>query len=137
MRKLELKDLAPYLPYNLKVQYIHTGKIDIIRSLYSIEDYDDIKIQIGWDDGEHIWMFKPILRPLSDLDKVIDLGDNTIFPLEVLGLNHNGSDDDSIYGYYISERTGMEDIYFITNKLVEWHFDVFGLIKKGLAIPKQ
>ena len=27
--------------------------------------------------------------------------------------------------------------YGVVNKLAEWHFDVFGLIEKGLAIDKQ
>ena len=27
--------------------------------------------------------------------------------------------------------------YFIIQKLLEWHFDVFGLIEKGEAIAKE
>ena len=72
MDKLELKHLAPYLPYGLKVHYEHTNEIDTVHNLYSIEDYNDIKIGIGWESGQHIWMFKLILRPLTDIDKKIE-----------------------------------------------------------------
>jgi hypothetical protein len=34
-----------------------------------------------------------------------------------------------VYGDYFDDVD-----YWIVEKLIEWHFDVFGLIKKGLAI---
>lgn len=131
--KLELKHLAAYLPYKLKCQFVHSGKIGTISNIYTIgEGYnnDDIKISIDFSDGEHIWMFKPILRPLSDLTKEIEVNGENFVP------NYN-----SDFKYF----TPYELSYFIESiphglnynqmqKLLEWHFDIFGLIDNGLAI---
>ena len=49
--KLELKHLAPYLPYGLKLFYTHTKKIGQISNIYTIGegyDNDDIKISIDY-----------------------------------------------------------------------------------------
>lgn len=82
--KLELKHLAPYLPYKLRCQFIHSGRIGTISNIYTIgEGYDneDIKISIDFTDGDHIWMFKPILRPLSDLTKEIEVNGEKFVPM--------------------------------------------------------
>ena len=72
--KLELKHLAPYLPYGLKLYYEHTKKIGQVSNIYTIGegyDNDDIKISIDRGSDEHIWMYKPILKPLSDFEGMI------------------------------------------------------------------
>ena len=68
MEKLELKHLAPYLPYGLNG--IHGDKrIDF--------------------NSANIWVFtlnaKPIFRPLSDLTKEIEHNGEKFVPMEVIG----------------------------------------------------
>ena len=60
-------DICARLPYGLKAQFHYNKIIGEVNSVYGLPDYEDIKIAIGMSDGEHIWMFSPILRPLSDL----------------------------------------------------------------------
>ena|SRR5690554_3589173 len=119
-KKLTLREIAPYLPYGLEVIYTHTGERGNIKNLYDIEYYDDIKIGINWMDGEHIWMFKPILRPLSDLTKhecYTALSYNLRFNIDILGFPN-----------YLDLKVNDYNI------LLENHFDVFGIIEKNLAI---
>ena len=64
---------------------------------------------------------KPILRPLSDLTKEIDVnGEKHQMWLLV---PHGNSINDVFSWQYKNIKT-----------LFEWHFDVFGLIENGLAI---
>lgn len=71
--------------------------------------------------------YRPILRPLSDLTKEIDHNGERFVPqskmshldLEWLITSKN-----------LIMKTNYEDVL----KLLEWNFDVFGLIDQGLAI---
>lgn len=113
---LELKHLAPYLPYGLKLWYEHTDKKGQISNVYTIGegyDNDDIKISIDGGSDEHIWMYKPMLRPMSYLQEF----------------------SPAIYEYgWLPHKNvyGMQHLEALI--LFENHFDVFGLIEKGLAI---
>jgi hypothetical protein len=74
--ELEIKHLAPYLPYGLKLQYVVREKVEKTGVLQSISHRDfethPTRVSIeGLYNEEHIWMFKPILRPLSDLNNEI------------------------------------------------------------------
>ena len=72
-----------------------------------------------------------ILHPLSDLTKEIDHNGEKFVPIEKL----------RDMGFYIGEDWIIENFSNITNsafefvlKLIEWHFDIAGLIEKGEAI---
>ena len=105
--KLELKHLAPYLPYRLKIQYKFDGfEICIspmVASMTSNSFAKEIPINTVLSDNKS---FKPILRPLSDLN---DEENNT--PEYLQGC-----------------------CYSYVTYLISQHYDVFGLIEKGLAI---
>lgn len=112
MEKLELKHLAPYLPFKLKTfRLFHFNGEDNVF----IETMDSHNFTAMFNDSRK----KPVLRPLSDL-----------------------SNDAVAYQIYISDHdknmlnTGRFGCitYGLSKKLFEWHFDVFGLIPKGLAI---
>ena len=103
--KLELKHLAPYLPYGLRIfnkdnkssYVLSTGSIDRVTELPEI--------------------FKPILRPLSDLTE------RASKVMSGLSLNT------------FIKKINNQDLSYITfNELISLHFDVFGLIEEGLAI---
>ena len=83
---------------------------------------------------------KPILHPLSDLTKPIkveEYNDGKEFvPIEELSDNMLFIDNGlHIEDYFLtSENAGIFDSYRIIQALFQWHFDVFGLIEKKLAI---
>lgn len=119
--KLELKHLAAYLPYGVKCQWVRQDDKEVIESTITISDYDFL---IRRNNA------KPILLPLSDLTKEIE---------------HNGKkfvpNYDSDFKYFITYELDdfIESIphslnYDQMQKLLEWHFDIFGLLENGLAI---
>ena len=115
MKQLELKHLAPYLPYGLKIQVARTGTIQKLESL---------------SDGDHLFLFKPILRPLSDLTKEFEYKGKKIQVLNELGFVNSVDVKESLL-FVIGK---LHIPYSEFTKLCEWHFDIFGLIEKGLAI---
>jgi hypothetical protein len=145
--KLELKHLAPYLPYGLKCEILdykcdYVGeKYGTIKGYYYIGDgvYYTFKSDRDYA-GKNTNNFKPILRPLSDLTKEII---EKYATWGKVGVNHmdleiefEGYDDDCYMicrdknGRMIDRAVNSSDFDF----LYENHFDVFGLIDKGLAI---
>ena len=147
--ELEIKHLTPYLPYGLKMQYVVREKVEktgIMKTIIHNEDETHpTKISIDWNNEEHIWMFKPILRPLSDLTKEIQVNGEKFYPLEKLTEIFGGrpiSFDGTCFYTKIQEnmvrkKEDVVPLHFSQldafNKLFEWHFDVFGLIPAGLA----
>jgi hypothetical protein len=114
--KLELKHLAPYLPYGLKG--IFRNRKEVLKSC-----------TIGFINREILYGdFKPILRPLSDLatnNEVLDL-----LYKECQGIDEN-------IDYWCEFKGDMTNtcISFRASQILfKHHFDVFGLIEKGLAI---
>lgn len=146
--ELELKHLAPYLPYNLETfiigEFIDEYADNPIPKGFNIEG-----LNTGWVEIHEIGRtvteqypfedVKPILRPLSDLTKEIEHNGEDFVPyehhvfIEAMAANE--------YLEYLCEARAdlSEDRllpYSIVQLLLEWHFDVFGLIEKGLAIDK-
>jgi hypothetical protein len=106
--KLELKHLAPYLPYKLRIKRIdYEHKNLFLLGIY----FYDVVHQLGRTPFDFI---KPILRPLSELEEF----------------------SPAIHNYLIKNCENyvvrLQQIDYIV--LIENHFDVFGLIEKGLAI---
>lgn len=139
--KLKLKHIAPYLPHSIGIQSFTD---DAIGESYVLHPYKDTLFTL--EDNKHISIanlitelednadHRLILRPLSDLNKEIEIKGKLFNPFEKLGfigckvkggyiVNNNG------HGFKI---TGSS--YKNVQKLFEWHFDVFGLIDEGLAI---
>jgi len=140
--ELEVKHLAPYLPYGLKLQYVVREKVEKTGILQSISHRDfethPTRVSIeGLYNEEHIWMFKPILRPLSDLNKELFMNGNFGFiPSKRFELvkDEEGVWCDEFYADYGESPTSKVDVTQMNFWLFEYHFDVFGLIQKGLAI---
>lgn len=125
MEKLELKHIAPYLPYGVKA--IYQDDVCYINGIY----LDGSIFVVTSDGGEYtnLTQIKPILRPLSDL---------TIEIYNDLSESYPNTPNWDMYHkiWYTSKIPLHETIieYCVFEKLTEWHFDVFGLIDKGLAI---
>jgi len=123
MKKLTIEHLAPYLPYELKIILDED-----LKELDKYKPYQFILMGLGEDsaiiNNDSYWLneVKPILHPLSDLTKEISEGKPKYFPM-------------SITMEYIKSNKDLLDLpYNEVNYLIRNHFDVFGLIKEGLAI---
>jgi hypothetical protein len=117
--KLELKHLAPYLPYGLKV--VHKLDSSIIYELnYYLKVKGNRFRKDHWTIEEVLEYGKPILRPLSDFIGEEDIVDEMTHN-ELLMMGNNID---------LVERLS----YDVVKLMFKNHFDVFGLIGKGLAI---
>jgi len=124
MEKLELKHLAPYLPFKL-----HVLTCTNIESNPVIEEMTISYLQ---DMLENPIGEKPILRPLSDFGNPC-LSDGKVPIMELAKIGDRRSFpawwDNSAC---VSDINGVN--FWVIQKLLEWHFDVFGLIDAGLAV---
>jgi len=139
MEKLELKHLAPYLPYGLRIICIdHIGN-EMIKDYPTLLGIDCEKesLKVGSETWRELDGYKPILHPLLDLTKKIEIDGNKFTPLKVL-LNacmKGGEQEQNMLKGISSKGLFLKTApYWVVQLLFEWHFDVFGLIEKDLAI---
>ena len=143
--KLELKHLKGYLDAGLKGQTIFLGE----KNIYTIST-DNVRSCFSPNNS-----IKPILYPLSYLTKEIEVNGEKFVPIEWLRKNINKKlrfsdnrfmdyDDGKSknilhYSFYDihSYTIDIEEVLQLIEKLYEWHFDIYGLIEKGLAIDKS
>ncbi len=127
IEKLTIEDLAPYLFTNVNVLCNNeTDRLTVVTLQYLAQN--DSKL---------------ILRPLSDLAIEIEHGGQKFFPWDKLAdklLDEEPESFDNInyskkwVETYFADKDILNIPYKLVSKLFEWHFDVFGLIEKGLAI---
>ena len=132
--KLQLKQLAPYLPYGLKwtSPFGGTDRMTGIITDNVVMDSDGTEINDSIDlNYIKEPRCKPILKPLSDLFKrkrINDLRELSNNDMLLFGLNGFEGDLTNVESY-------KNDLNFtVLEYLYKNHFDVFGLIEKGLAI---
>lgn len=157
---LEIKHLAPYVPYEPYARVIREdGEFDFIQLNAP---------QLNLFHHEYHYDFKPILRPFSDISNEIELPKdspqiaiygNKFIPLaELLKIKYPKWTKEKANSRYseihiennracfkymatleVKLMPQFSDFflyneYWIIEKLFEWHFDVFGLIEKKLAL---
>ena len=134
--KLELKHLAPYLPYGLEVAFnldqdgYEYGIIDGLN-----KDLDIVEVNAC---DPYVSDIKPLLRPLSDLTKEIEHNGEKFVPIEYFEENYYTLDLHQQCNRVIKDPRWMYQCrYMFVDYLFKWHFDVFGLIEQGLAIEKK
>ncbi len=133
--KLEIKHIIPYLPYQLK--FLYHGNIYKMRWINRFGDID-YNSQNDFIDpfppnifNKELDFVKLIFRPLSDLTKEIEVNGEKFVPSKKLETKCIMTEFDlEEWIETIMESMPLSD----WNLLFEWHFDVFGLIEKGLAI---
>ena len=123
--KLELKHLAPYLPYKLKMQTKNGSIYELnIKELALFNLSDSL-----------MYNHKPILRPLSDL---INKDDYPYLISEFIDECHGNCDayDEWLQIYIDNPEQSriLQAPYEVIIELFANRFDVFGLINEGLAI---
>lgn len=127
---LTLKELAPYLPYDLKC-YWGRGKRKVSiskpieRYLFLINQKSDLAEGV-------LENIKPCLRNLSQLTQEIEHNGERFVPARRIGFGMNHKAE--INKDYLLQMSRFKDIYSAYEKLFEWHFDVFGLIPRSLAL---
>ena len=154
--ELKLNHLSVYLPHQLEMQYIvrdKVQKVGILKNLYfnSCETHPE-RASIDNDDLEHIWMFKPILRPMTDLFEQIEHLGEVIVPADVIGKYFEQYEwsksehlelnilEQSLYDRFIigdDKQLSPFCPILVSNILCRLHFDIYGLIPKGLATIKN
>jgi hypothetical protein len=144
MEKLELKHLAPYLPYELMIIETHekphkpsVGQVNSLNIPNRVLNYRTNRFPFS--DTVHFSRMKLILRPLSDLTKEIEVNGEKFVPFHNMGTDkfYLGLNSTGVIIHQNKGQIGLNsiDVYKdVYSKLFEWHFDVFGLIEKGLAI---
>jgi hypothetical protein len=136
--KLEAKHIAPYLPY--KLNFWHT-KLRDKRELTQIKVRKDGDVLVDIESDTLVYIssindswIKPILRPMSDLIKKIQTSEGEIIPIEGMFLPCGERDVLTSWAEQNKCWLGTQVSYLVYQHLFELHFDVFGLIEKGLAV---
>ena len=124
--ELGLEHLAPYLPHKLYVKVFDEKPIVMIASGSSSSNWIGIGAVVKWSEN-----CKPLLHPLSRLTEEIGVnGDRFVPEYKLWEASEN---KDFIIKLSPSGSIHNETPYWVFQKLLEWHIDVFGLIPKGLA----
>lgn len=159
-----MKHIAPYLPYGLKAKLSQEGVFNLdseyrneyAYSICTITDFTTYSKDLGGSmkvdktkdysfDFDSLSEIEIILRPLSDLKKEIEHNGEKFVPYNELDkikkdvevyrpINFNSPIELLINTDDYSQEIDLYDGYLIIQKLLEWHFDIFGLIESGLAI---
>ena len=164
MNKLTIEHLAAYLPYGVKANFtrrmFERNNVDLmgltIAYNESCKEHFIMKSDVTYGLN-HIQL---LLRPLSDLTTEIEHNGEKFVPMkELLKIKHKKWFDehtDSRYSEIVVEDVPsyskaffkymatleviifkgsifMEE-YWIVQKLLSWHFDIYNLIEEGLAI---
>lgn len=138
---MKIEEIAPYLPYGVKMIFEKSGKIIALHGLQCVGSAN-----LSYADYERhydstIWNFKLILHPLSDLTKPCLPNGN--IPIDFFDIYEEDNFEYTDIKTYrliesISKNNIIHDIkwlpYGVVEKLFEWHFDVFDLIEKGEAV---
>jgi len=128
--KLTIKHLAGYLPYGLKIK-VGSSLCTMTIDEYSF-DKKGINSILEYD-------LKPILRPLSDLTKEIEVNGKMFVPYDLFTETF-GSNDDTLFENMNDEKNELhysvcKDLpYYAFEWLCSLHFDIYGLIEANLAI---
>ena len=137
MKTLELKHLAPYLPYDLTLVKS--------RGYYGLLVFD--KLQFNNKDGYIPTTLleclrhgaKPILRPRSDWGEYIEFRGERVIPYRWLlnnaPINMMQSDVNMLCKMIENIFQHLDQApYWVVQILLEMHIDVFELIDAGLAV---
>ncbi len=141
--ELTIEHMLPYAAHNLKMRFMHPKeefqKDGILSSIHlGSGSYEDIKLYIDFSEGEHIWMYKPHLHPLSDLTKEIEHNGERFVPIEEWTEKYYTLDFDKQMKNIISDSRWINHVdYLLIQILHEHHFDTFDLIEHGLALDKN
>ena len=147
--KLEQKHIKGYLGTGLKCYCsgMHTADTEFDDKpkpkIFEIVGMNNVFVEI-FEEGRTVteeMYFEdvfPILRPLSDLTKEIEVNGEKFVPYKKLGWilyrNECGIGSELSFGDAHSGTVNVLDYLDDLEKIYEWHFDIYGLIEQNLAI---
>lgn len=111
--KLSIQDLAMFLGADAQHEVLGIRPI-------TTKWLSDIEENCGEDADIECESIKPILRPISDMTDM----ENDLLAEYV---DNSGADN---------KEECLQEMAILSKKLIEFQFDVFGWIEKGLAIDK-
>lgn len=122
IKKLELKHWSSYLPYDVKIvrSYWSYRFLEQVTEVITL-DFSNIGIYF-YDEYSNL-----TLRPMSDLNKEVEINGETFTPAERIKKMYP-------VDTFSSTTNPAQWSYRIVQQLLEWHFDIYGLIDEGLAI---
>ena len=125
--KLELKYLSPYLPYDVRIARF-TANDKFKRVEYSLRA-GNLQEVVRCDN------LKPILRPLSDLNKEIEVNGQKFIPINWVENQYPNLDLHNQCKFILDDESWINQCeYLLIQHLFEWHYDIFNLIENNLAI---
>lgn len=156
MELTPIQYLSAYFSYNLEVEVktehdkeTHIGRMCEISNGSNHGDWIEVRFgqviarhdanfSVSHSNQHHYFLnqdsIKPRLHPLSKLTEIIEHNGERFVPVKKLKnldiINLELVDLDSINNWI------YELPFLVILKLLEWHFDIFGLIKEGKAIEK-
>lgn len=126
--KLELKYVLPYLEYKLKALDTVTKEIREVTIEHQTYDTKTVGLFLLIKSEPLMRFHKPILRPLKEIYQVQEIMDEfSEYHLELFETSF------FILGIGCTNRFDHVNVTQY-NSMLKNHFDVFGLIEKGLAI---
>lgn len=141
MKKLTIEHSVGYLPYKLKVLNPENFRFNGMRTdakTLTVNGFKDDYISFeGIPSFYPLESFKLILHPLSDLTKEIEVNGGKFVPMDALYEIFNKKLFTGLSKYGMNKKIELYVTcmpYFVVEKLLEWHFDIHGLIESGLAI---
>lgn len=114
-QQLELKHLAPYLPYGVHIAY------EMFGNKYQTQPITTVHIWGNKINNIDINQIKPLLIPISEI---------TSEEFESFGYKNTGW---YVKGIIKNHLLGYKHFEYLISK----HYDVFGLIDAGLALNKM
>jgi hypothetical protein len=134
VEELTLKHLSGYLPYGLKAEMLdyksdYVGRqYDVIIGVHQWSKNGDWCLLTDGGSKPSFNHIKPILRPLSDLTKEIEVDGEKFVPIEKME-QMGWFNRDCLNAYTI-----LNIPYAMVQILLSWYFDIHNLIEQGLAI---
>lgn len=133
--KLELKHLAAYLPYELKIKYLHTELYNFIAPLVHSRTSNNMRDGVTLSEALYEDTFKPLLFPLSEFGDSDDLRKLH----EFIGFGRWCEAYDHYFDAWFNDACSigklvLQSPYEVMQYFFSNHFDVFNLIPKNLAI---
>ena len=135
---IKLHEICGYLPYAVKLYHIgYKGKnildLSIPKGLY-LNTLNSINMLSVIKECPFLFM---LLRPLSDLTKEIEHNGKRFVPivklLQEYCFDTNEMTEQEI-NEYAESMIEIDMSYMVSQMLMEWHFDIHGLINRNLAL---
>jgi hypothetical protein len=131
--ELELKHLAPYFPYNLKfIDKVANRQFDALSWIINgASQPHNSGFKNNLDQLLRDQELRVLLHSLSDLTKEIEVNGSLIYPCRFFGLEPNEKHQIFLTTKIVEKWMSYKEM----EVLFKHHFDVFGLIDEGLALP--